>query len=75
MGQESYPKVPFPIELKLNVKLALFEHKLNVKLALLFQTRAPPPVRDHHRPTKITTNLDPLYKRARAWMIAVYQER
>ena len=27
MGQESYPKVPFPIELKLNVKLALFEHE------------------------------------------------
>ena len=34
MGQESYPKVPFPIELKLNVKLALFEHELNEKLAL-----------------------------------------
>ena len=34
MGQESPPKVPFPIELKLKVKLALFKHELNVKLAL-----------------------------------------
>ncbi len=34
MGQESTPKVTFPIELKLYVKLALFKHELNVKLAL-----------------------------------------
>ena len=32
MGQESPPKVPFPIGLELKIKLALFKHELNVKL-------------------------------------------